>query len=114
MTCCGQLGILRVRNDEQGMDSLVYCGCSWSNMDIQPWELPILNSKIKSAFTIEHCPREWFIPDNAPNTILRGPDFDETVSPKIQSWHGRLKAAETFWKDWGTVFEDIKTHWSDR
>lgn len=112
MSCqCDELGVLRVTNTEQEMDSLVYCGCEWSRLPSQIWILPQLNRKISTAFSVERVPLAWFLPDNERESVPRGTIFDESLVSKIQAWHKRLKDAEGFWTGWGNIFEDTQRTW---
>lgn len=104
---CDDVGVLRVKDDEQGFDSLVYCTCDWAKQTVQPWRFPRLTTKIESAFTVTKCPLAWFLPDNERGSVPVG-SMNNSVAQKISEWNKRAKDAEEFWKQWLPVFEDKK------
>lgn len=109
---CQCLGIVRVENKEQGLDSLAYCNCEYARSGTQLWKIPQLNKKIAGAFTVTHCPLMWFLPDNERESVPRG-WLVSSIDDKVIEWKARMTEAEKFWKDWGTLFDERPTHHMD-
>lgn len=106
---CKNLGIVRVQNIEEKLDSLVYCTCEWAKLPSQVSGIPVINKKISDAFSVTACPLTWFLPDNERGTVPAG-WLDPSVREKIHEWTIRLNEAKKFWDQWGPVFEDVPYH----
>lgn len=103
---CDLQGILRLRVTGTDEETLAYCGCDWSSTKHMPamtWKLPEVNRRMVSAFEIEACPREWFMPKNKRASIPRG-SLLASIAPIIERWIARVRAAESFWREHGGTF----------
>lgn len=111
---CENLGVVRVLNEEQQLDSLCSCGCYWANFaTVKVWQLPTLNRKIEQAFKVQRCPLVWFLPDNEKGSVPRG-ELLPSLSRYADQWAVRVRAAQGFWSNWSTIFDDYPGHWMDR
>lgn len=109
---CRDLGILRVYSQDQAdMESLVYCGCGRPYEPV--WRLPMLSRRMREAFRVEKVPLAWFLPDNDRGSVPVG-SLIASVDAKVHDWTDRLRKAEKFWEQWGTIFDDPKNHMEGR
>lgn len=105
VTCdrCHDLGLLRVVDVEQKLDSLVLCSCDQGSR--QAWKLPKINAKIQKAFTVARLPDSWFKPDE----VKAGSDSKiviDGVTRKMGEIRNRVNKAQEFWAEWGAIFDD--------
>lgn len=115
MNCekCRNLGIVRVQNKEESLDSLAYCGCSWSSGPSMIWKIARMNQRIAQAFEVTPVPVVWLRPDAEKRSVPRG-SLISTIEGKAEEWALRVREAEKFWADWGTVFAEHKEHWTEK
>ena len=110
---CRNLGILRIQNKAQELDSLVFCSCDWSEEAAQLWQIPRVSKKIEEAFEVSCCPLMWFLPDNERESVPRG-TMVSSIEQKALEWRARMLEAKDFWANWAGIFEDKNKHWQDR
>lgn len=103
---------MHVKAIGEPQEALVYCLCDWSKLTAQIWKLPRVNKKIEGAFEVVRCPLGWFLPDNERDSVPRG-KLLSSMQPIVKRWHERIRSAESFWREYGALFDERPQFWNE-